>query len=546
MRKIAPAAISALLIFVMTVFSGCQSTKEAIAANSIEVRNNGEYIQWKNGGDEWHNLVDLNEIISKISGGADGEKGADGINGKDGADGKSVEIRKDGGYIQWRYTGGSWENLVALSELTGIAGANGKDGLNGRDGADGKDGTNGTDGVNGLNGQDGINGKDGADGKDGTNGENGKDIEIRQADSYVQWRYTGGEWQNLVALSDITGPKGADGKDGVNGRDGTDGINGKDGADGKNGTDGINGTNGLNGADGKTPEFRTDPETNQLQWRYVGEDAWLYLYDLSLLKGKDGLNGNDGKNGIDGKQIEVKKTDSHIQWRYEDGDWQDLVALSDITGPAGQNGLNGTNGINGTNGVDGKTPEFRVDSETNQLQWRYTGENTWLYLYDLSSLKGKDGTNGTNGNDGKDGMCAGYFAASGESLKNSWSSPLSFTVNSSSGDIISYNGTTKEITLSKGHSYSLAFCGTASLISKKDDVVCGISLSDGYSSNSMLATRTYVNAPKTGLDNRLTVAYNTIYTATEDITLKFQYTNMLFKDTDLGGSLYSVTIIALN
>ena len=62
----------------------------------------------------------------------------------------------------------------------------------------------------------------------------------------------------------------------------------------------------------------------------------------------------------------------------------------------------------------------------------------------------------------------------------------------------------------------------------------------------MLATRTYVNAPKTGLDNRLTVAYNTIYTATEDITLKFQYTNMLFKDTDLGGSLYSVTIIALN
>ena len=118
MRKIAPAAISALLIFVMTVFSGCQSTKEAIAANSIEVRNNGEYIQWKNGGDEWHNLVDLNEIISKISGGADGEKGADGINGKDGADGKSVEIRKDGGYIQWRYTGGSWENLVALSELT--------------------------------------------------------------------------------------------------------------------------------------------------------------------------------------------------------------------------------------------------------------------------------------------------------------------------------------------------------------------------------------------------------------------------------------------
>ena len=415
MRKIAPAAISALLIFVMTVFSGCQSTKEAISVNSIEVRNNGEYIQWKNGGDEWHNLVDLNEIISKISGlsggqngtdGQNGKDGADGASGKNGADGKSVEIRKSEGYIQWRYEGGSWENLVALSELTGSAGANG---LNGKDGADGKDGANGRDGQNGtdgIDGKDGADGKNGADGKDGINGVNGQDIEIRQADSYIQWRYSGGDWQNLVALSDITGPAGANGKDGLNGRDGTDGKDGADGKDGVNGTDGRNGKDGSDGADGKTPEFRTDPETNQLQWRYIGENAWLYLYDLSLLKGKDGvngINGNDGKNGIDGKQIEVKKTDSHIQWRYEDGDWQDLVALSDITGPAGQNGLNGTNGTNGQDGADGKTPEFRVDSETNQLQWRYVGENTWLYLYDMSSLKGKDGTNGTNGKDGNDG-----------------------------------------------------------------------------------------------------------------------------------------------
>ena len=61
-----------------------------------------------------------------------------------------------------------------------------------------------------------------------------------------------------------------------------------------------------------------------------------------------------------------------MQWRYEGEEWRDLVALSDITGPAGQDG---------SDGIDGKTAEFRVDGD--HLQWRYTGESVWLNLYDL-------------------------------------------------------------------------------------------------------------------------------------------------------------------
>ncbi len=160
-------------------------------------------------------------------------------------------------------------------------------------------------------------------------------------------------------------------------------------------------------------------------------------------------------------------------------------------------------------------------------------------------VDGKDGTNGKDGVDGKDGMCAGYFAASGEST--SWG-PLSFTVNKSNGGLISYNSSSKEITLSKGHSYSLVFSGTVSVIAKNDDAKCGVSLIDGYdSSNSIFyATQTYIIAPKKDQTSRLTVAYNTIYTATDDITLKFQYSNMLFQQTNFGGSRYSITIIALD
>ena len=469
------------------------------------------------------------------------------------------EVRNSGTAIQWRYPAEEeWRDLVALTELRGAAGENGKDGADGKNGVDGKNGTNGKDGkngadgkdgingldgkdgINGKDGKDGINGKDGIDGKDGADGKDGinaKNIEVRRAESYIQWRYEGEEWQNLVAIADIEGPAG------------------------QNGTDGAN---------GKTPEFRVSE--NILQWRYVGDEIWLNLYDLSVLKGLDGKDGADGKdgtngqngsdgkdgktpfigengnwwigeidtgvtaagidgkdgiNGIDGtngKEIEIQKTDLYIQWRYKGGEWQNLVALADILGPSGQNG---------TNGEDGRTPEFRVNG--NQLQWRYEGETIWLNLYDLSVLKGADG---------KDGSCAGYFAANGSVY--SAGKALPFTVKKKSGGLISYNASSNKITLSKGHTYSLVFSGTIAVSAKSDGKACGAALFDGYNSEMALETQTYVTAPKADQTEKLTMAYNTIYTAEEDITLTFQYTTMLLQDTNFKDARYNITIIALD
>ena len=437
------------------------------------------------------------------------------------------EVRNNGTAIQWKYPAEEeWRDLVALTELRGVAGENGKNGTDGKNGIDGKDGVDGKDGING------IDGKNGLDGKDGKDGINAKNIEVQRAESYIQWRYEGDEWQNLVAIADIEGPAG------------------------QNGTDGAN---------GKTPEFRVNE--NILQWRYVGDEIWLNLYDLTALKGadgrdgidgKDGINGKDGKtpfigengnwwigeidtgikaagtdgkdgiNGIDGtngKEIEIQKTDLYIQWRYKGGEWQNLVALADISGPSGQNG---------TNGEDGRTPEFRVNG--NQLQWRYEGETIWLNLYDLSVLKGADG---------RDGSCAGYFAANGRVY--SWGTPLPFNVKKESGDLISYDSSSKTITLSKGHTYSMVFSGTVMISANGTYKLCGASLIDGYnSSEMMLETRTYVSMIDDGQSARLGMSYNTIYRAEENIALTFQYTNMLFQNTNFTDSQYNITIIALD
>ena len=564
MKKRSCSIIIALCTVLCIVFTaGCGKTVKTDAALP-EVRNSGTAIQWRYPAEEeWRDLVALTELRGAAGengkDGADGKNGVDGrngTNGKDGingTDGKNGLDGKDG--IDGKNGLDGKDGVDGKNGLDGKDGADGKNGLDGKDGADGKngidgkDGINGKDGVDGKNGLDGINGadgKDGIDGKDGVDGINAKNIEVQRAEFYIQWRYEGEEWQNLVAIADIEGPAGQNGTDGANGKtpefrvsenilqwryvddeiwlnlydltalkgaDGRDGKDGKDGINGQDGRDGADGQNGSDGKDGKTP--------------FIGENGnwWFGEIDTGIkAAGTDGKDGINGINGTNGKEIEIQKTDLYIQWRYKGGEWQNLVALADILGPSGQNG---------TNGEDGRTPEFRVNG--NQLQWRYAGDTIWLNLYDLSALKGADG---------KDGSCAGYFAANGSVY--SAGKALPFTVKKKSGGLISYNASSNKITLSKGHTYSLVFSGTIAVSAKSDGKACGAALFDGYNSEMALETQTYVTAPKADQTEKLTMAYNTIYTAEEDITLTFQYTTMLLQDTNFKDARYNITIIALD
>lgn len=77
-------------------------------------------------------------------------------------------------------------------------------------------------------------------------------------------------------------------------------------------------------------EMRTT-ETH-IQWRVV-PGAWSNLIALSAIAGSPGNTG---------PSIELQATESHIQWRVVGGEWVNLVALSAITGPENPGGTGGS------------------------------------------------------------------------------------------------------------------------------------------------------------------------------------------------------------
>jgi hypothetical protein len=173
--------------------------------------------------------------------------------GADGADGKEVELQKTATYIQWRYVGESWVNLVALTDITGAqgdkgdtgdtgvtgdTGAAGTNGTNGNDGAQGDQGIQGDQGLQGDQGDQGIQGDVGAAGADGSNGTNGTNGVDGLSISIVSGTPTGGNdndsaidiitwnlWEKIpVSGWAIQGNiKGATGNNGADGSDGADG-----------------------------------------------------------------------------------------------------------------------------------------------------------------------------------------------------------------------------------------------------------------------------------------------------------------------------------
>ena len=100
----------------------------------VELQKSATHIQWRYVGDvTWLNLVALTDIK-----GDQGIQGIQGNDGDDGIDGNSVEIQNNGTYIQWRLIGDTtWINIVALTALKGDQGIQGIQGIQGEKGDDG-------------------------------------------------------------------------------------------------------------------------------------------------------------------------------------------------------------------------------------------------------------------------------------------------------------------------------------------------------------------------------------------------------------------------
>ena len=399
------------------------------------------------------------------------------------------EVRNNGTAIQWKYSDETdWRDLVALTELRGAAGEAGKDGADGENGTDGKNGINGTngkDGINGVDGKDGVDGKAGANGKDGING---KSIEVQRATEYIQWRYEGDEWQNLVAIADITGPAGQNGKDGAN---------------------------------GKTPEFRVNENT--LQWRYVGDEIWLNLYDLTALKGADGRDGADGINGKDGVD-----------------------------------GKDGADGLNGADGKDGNTPFIGENGNwwigTNDTGVKAEGKDGSAGEKGDTGEKGEKGDKGDKGDKGQNGSCAGWFYGTlwtkGDLYKEDGAErPVGIKVykEAESGGLVSTY--MDEIYLKKGHTYSVTISASMELQSHEDrsgnySVQMTDNYDDGFCREATRIKRDGVKLPYSRDQHHF--SFSRIYIASdEDIPLRFRIEQSSYKTTLLGFN-GTITITALD
>lgn len=143
--------------------------------------------------------------------------------------------------------------------------------------------------------------------------------------------------------------------------------------------------------EGETPEPPTHTVYEQIITLLESKaDGLIYSGNiLKLLSGEKELARVTitGGGGGAGREIELQKGETAIQWRYTgDTEWKDLVALADITGPAG---VDGQDGREGQPGSDGITPHI--------------GENGNWYLGDTDTGKPSRGETGPAGQDGTPG-----------------------------------------------------------------------------------------------------------------------------------------------
>ena len=345
----------------------------------------------------------LNFFDPFIGGGTSG--GSSGAPGKDGNG--IVSIKKTGSEgLKDTYTILYTNGTTTTYEVT-----NGADGSNGRDGIDG---TNGKDGINGTNGENGksayeiakdngfvgseddwldsLKGEKGDNGSNGANGLNGKEVVLRVTSTMIQWKYdTDTEWNDLIPLNSL---KGKDGKDGING------SNGRDGIDGDN---------------GKEIELRNN--STYIQWRYIGDENWYNLIEVSSLRGVDGENGKSA--------YELAKDTGYTDTLEK---WLESLKGSNGRGIESINWKSSTGGLSA--GIEGAKDTYEI---------LYDDKTTSTFII-------QNGSKGTTGNTGENGI-----SITSASLNDKGELILFFSNNTSTnvGKVKGEDGTSVKIKASK-------------------------------------------------------------------------------------------------
>ena len=181
----------------------------------------------------------------------------------------------------------------------------------------------------------------------------------------------------------------------------------------------------------------------------------ILLIIVLLFWWRGNSNGDVKLKGVNPNQISIRQDNGQIQYQFLDGEWQNIISISELKGEKGEagadgrdgangkngengapgkDGLNGQNGIDGKNGANGKDGkdgvngvngrdgaqgakgdkgdkgdrgtdgrEIELRKDSLYIQWRYRGDSSWNNLIAYSDLKGDKGDTGAQGAKGDKG-----------------------------------------------------------------------------------------------------------------------------------------------
>ena len=174
---------------------------------------------------------------------------------------------------------------------------------------------------------------------------------------------------------------------------------------------GTQGAPGVQGSRGEGIQFisslpSTDdlPSTANLGDTYIisgelwiyGSSGWEDAGPLQGPQGEPGETGAEGEQGPAGASVELRITETHVQWKLTGGEWDDLVALEDLKGEPGENGAEGPKGDPGEN--------IELQLTETHIQWRAGEAGTWQNLVALADIEGPQGPQGEQGEQGEPGQ----------------------------------------------------------------------------------------------------------------------------------------------
>ena len=166
----------------------------------------------------------------------------------------------------------------------------------------------------------------------------------------------------------------------------------------------------LAACDEEVQEIEIRTEDDDIQWRYEGDDEWNDLIALEELEGPAGEDGEDGEDGIGIDNVSINEDDELVV-TYEDESDENLGVIVGKDGEDGDDGIgvedveideNGELIIELTDGTEENVGvvvgedgrEVELRVEDDYIQWKYDDEDTWTDLVALDDLEGPAGEDG--------------------------------------------------------------------------------------------------------------------------------------------------------